>query len=226
MPDRSGDGARLADQAAQLGVALDRRQAERLLEFARLVAKWNRVFNLIGRGDVERLLPRHVLDSLSVAPWLVGRQVLDVGTGAGFPGIPLAIAREDAHFTLVDTHERKIRFIRQTVRSLDLDNVTPCRSDVAALDPSVRFDSVVSRALADPGRLWELVRDRLRPGGRLVAMTRARIAESDTEAPAGPALPDDAELERRCTVRIPGLAERHELLLVRHRDSAATRSRA
>src|SRR5690606_12612173 len=165
----------------------------RLLEFPRLVATGRRACNLTARGGVARLLPRHVLDSLSVAPWLVGRQVLDVGTGAGFPGIPLAIAREDAHFTLVDTHERKIRFIRQTVRSLDLDNVTPCRSDVTALEAARRFDTVVSRALADPGRLWELVRDRLRRGGRLVAMSRARIAESDGDAAARRALPEDAE---------------------------------
>lgn len=218
------DGARLAAQAAELGVSLAPHQVERLVTFADLVAKWNRAFNLISRRDIDRLVPRHLLDSLSVVPWLVGRDVLDVGTGAGFPGIPLAIAREDAHFTLVDTHERKIRFIRQTVRTLQLANVTPYASDVSTLDPAGTFDTVVSRAMAEPARLWALVRDRLRPTGRLVSMSRARLDGEDAETVGEPPLPDDAEIERHVTVRVPGLEADHELLLLRHGGWAESRA--
>lgn len=227
MPDRAADTARLLEQAAALGVALAARQAEALLGFRDLLVKWNRAFNLVSRRDVARLMPRHVLDSLSVAPYLVGREVLDVGTGAGFPGIPLAIAREDAQFTLVDTSERRIRFIQQTVRTLNLGNVSAHCSDVAALDPAWQFDTVVSRAVAAPAALWALAGARVRPRGRMVAMfstgNLSAGAGADPAAAVVP-LPEDALLEQCREAHIPGLPGRHTLLLLRHRSFDGARS--
>jgi 16S rRNA (guanine527-N7)-methyltransferase len=202
----------LVADAAELGVALELRQAEILLAFGDLLAHWNRAFNLVSRRDTARLVPRHLLDSLTVAPWLSGTAVLDLGTGAGLPGVPLAIAREDAQFTLIDRSERKIRFLGQVVRTLGLANVSPRCSDVTQLPAAVDFDTVVCRALADPGSAWALAADRVRPQGRMVIMTRAGTAPE----PAPPELPANAQLEARHRVHVPGLEQPHELVLLRH----------
>jgi 16S rRNA (guanine527-N7)-methyltransferase len=205
----------LVADAAELGVALELRQAETLLAFGDLLLHWNRAFNLVSRRDTARLVPRHLLDSLTAAPWLTGIAVLDLGTGAGLPGVPLAIAREDAQFTLIDRSERKIRFLGQVVRTLGLANVSLRCSDVTQLPAGEDFDTVVCRALADPGSAWALAADRVRPEGRMVVMTRAGIAPEAPEL-APPELPANAQLEARHRVHIPGLEQPHELVLLRH----------
>lgn len=209
MPE--ADAGSLAADAARLGVVLDTAQAERLLAFGSLLARANRAFNLISRRDVHRLVPRHLLDSLSVAPWLVGERVLDMGTGAGLPGVPLAIAREEVQFTLIDLSERKIRFVDRAARALGLDNVTSQCADVRHLDAADTYDTVVCRAVGDAAAVWELAARRLSPEGRMVVMSRTR-----GEAGAGPALPAGAALEAAQRIEVPGLDGAHELLLLRH----------
>lgn len=209
----------LIADAAQLGVVLRPAQAEALTAFGALLERANRAFNLVSRRDVERLIPRHLLDSLSVAPWLTGDRVLDLGTGAGLPGVPLAIAREDAHFTLIDLSERRIRFVRRVIRSLELGNVTARCGDVRDLPRSETFHCVVSRAVAPPNTLWGMGAPRLRADGRMILMSRAGIADDDSEADAD--MPTDAVVEARHRLRVPGLEAMHELTLLRHRDATA-----
>ncbi len=208
------EASALVGQAAVLGVDLDHRRAVALLAFRDLLLHWNRAFNLVSRADTARLVPRHLLDSLTAAPWLIGSSVLDVGTGAGLPGVPLAIAREDVQVTLIDLSERKIRFVDRAVRALGLGNVSTRCGDVAALAPAERFDTVVSRAVADSAAIWGLIASHLNPEGRLVVMSRARGAAGQPapEPPAG------SRLEASPRVWIPGLQGPHELMVLGHAD--------
>lgn len=195
--------------AAALGVALTRAQADRLLTFAELLERANRAFNLISRQDVPRLVSRHLLDSLSVAPLLPPGRVLDLGTGGGLPGVPLAIVREDAQFTLVDRSQRKTRFVARAVRELGMANVTVRCGDVStlALEP---FDAVVSRAVTSPAELWGMAEPRLARGGILVVMHRADGQGED----GSPALPAGATTRTRRRLDIPGLPRSHEILVL------------
>lgn len=212
MPDPASPRARLLAGAGQVGAELSEQQGDALLEFAELLRRWNRAFNLISRRDIDRLLPRHLLDSLSAAPLLRGEGVMDLGTGAGLPGVPLAIARGDLQFTLVDRSERKIRFVDQAVRTLALGNVSTYCGDVRRLPGEVRFGSVVSRAVADIAQLWQLSAPRLAPGGCLVVMYRGQSAEAAQRSPV--AVPAGAEVAERRTVDIPGLEQPHELIVL------------
>ncbi len=208
------EAAALVRQAAELTVDLDEAQARALLEFRDLLLHWNRAFNLISRSDTGRIVPRHLLDSLTVAPWLIGDRVLDLGTGAGLPGVPLAIAREDVHFTLIDLSERRMRFVSRAARALKLANVSPQLGDVRSLPAGRGFDTIVCRAVADAGSMWSMASARLGARGRLVIMSRSQSRNGDQ---ALPALPDDARLEARQRVFIPGLAQPHELVVLGHR---------
>ncbi|MBK79434.1 MAG: 16S rRNA (guanine(527)-N(7))-methyltransferase RsmG [Gammaproteobacteria bacterium] len=203
--------------AAALEVALTGAQADRLLGFAELLEQANRAFNLISRQDVPRLLARHLLDSLSAAPLLPAGTALDLGTGGGLPGVPLAIAREDIRFTLVDRSERKTRFVARAVRTLGLANVTVRCGDVAGL-ALAPCDAVVSRAVTAPDRLWALAEPKLAEGGIVVAMYRA-----DGQGEAGsPTPPAGAEVRTRRRVDIPGLPRPHEILVLARAASAPT----
>jgi len=195
---------RLRDDLAQLGVALEPSGLAQLEGFAALLERWNRRFNLLSRQDLARLWPRHILDSLSIQDLLHG-ETLDVGSGGGFPGVPLAVARADLNFRLVDRNERKCRFLELAVSSLGLANVSVRCADAAALTPELdgRFACIVSRAVADVGSLARLATPLLAPGGHLVCMTSTR-----GEASQAPAC---AHREIR---RIPGLELPHEVVII------------
>jgi 16S rRNA (guanine527-N7)-methyltransferase len=222
VPEPAGPRARLLADAGRMGVTLSEQQCDALLEFADLLRRWNRAFNLISRRDIDRLLPRHLLDSLSVVPLLRGAGVMDLGTGAGLPGVPLAIACGGEQFTLVDRNERKIRFVDQAVRTLALENVSTYCGDVRDLPADARFGSVVSRAVADIPLLWQLSASRLAPGGCLVVMHRGQSLKAalrpQVAAPAG------AEVVERRTVVIPGLEQPHELIVLAPAPGAASAS--
>jgi 16S rRNA (guanine527-N7)-methyltransferase len=169
-----------------------------------LLTRWNDAFNLVSRRDVSRLVPRHVLDSLSLLPHLVGRRVLDLGTGAGLPGLPLAIAAPAIAFTLLDRSERRLKFARQAVIELELANVeVECRS-LDEFRPDVAFDTVVVRAVGTPRRLWRTLERVLAPTG--VALFQS--ADPDAlELPGG-------VVAKRHRIDIPGLAEPHWIVVL------------
>jgi 16S rRNA (guanine527-N7)-methyltransferase len=196
--------------AAALGVALRSEQRDALVQFAALLRRWNNAFNLVSRRDIPRLGARHLLDALSLAPMLHGRRVLDLGTGAGLPGIALAIARPDVEFTLLDRSERRIRFVRQATIELNLRNAAPIACDYADFRAGTLFDTVVSRAVAKPAVLWRVAANLLAPGGIALFQVGARERDAaDLDANVEPLL-----------VRIPGLTQAHHLLRVSR--SAAT----
>lgn len=168
MPANNAGRDALARFLEQRGVESGR-AAEALERYEGLIRRWNARGNLVSRRDLDRLRDRHVLDSLSLLPWWRG-SLADVGSGAGLPGIPLAIARPDSPVTLVERSERKARFLQQVVIELALGNVEVIEADVGqprasgSLDGRV-FDTVTARAVAPPAASWRLLRGLLAPAG-------------------------------------------------------------
>lgn len=139
---------RLIRGAGILGVPMTGADAERLLALTAELAHWNESYNLTAITGPEAMLTHHLLDSLAVQPDLQGTLIADVGTGAGFPGLPLALMNPGRQFTLIDSNNKKIRFLSHAVQLLGLTNVTPVHARAETLRPPVPFDTVVTRAFA------------------------------------------------------------------------------
>src|SRR6202012_4020106 len=138
----------LIRDAASLGIALSEGDAARLEQLLDELERWNRTYNLTAIRERDAMLTPHVLDSLAVHSDLTGSTIADVGTGPGFPGLPLAVTNPDRRFTLIDSNGKKIRFVQHAVRLLQLHNVTAAQARVESLAPAAPFDCVVSRAFA------------------------------------------------------------------------------
>ena len=142
-----------------------------------MLRKWNRSFNFISRQDIARLIPRHILDSLTAVSLLHGTRVLDVGSGAGLPGLVLAIADPQRQFVLCDRSERRMRFCEQVIQDLALDNVTVWVGDLSPDHaPEGSFDTVVSRAVATAAEVWDMVRNLLAADGRVLVYASTQSA--------------------------------------------------
>lgn len=145
-------------------------QIEQLMAFLQLMVKWNRVYNLSAIKEPEEMVSLHLLDSLSVLPFLHGKRCIDVGTGAGLPGLPLAIAKPEVEFVLLDSNSKKTRFIQQVCIELGLKNVEPLHERVENYNPEQKFDTVIARALSALPNLLTKTRHLLLDGGKLLAM--------------------------------------------------------
>lgn len=137
--------SRLLDEA---GISLTDHQKNQLVAYVEMLHKWNKAYNLTSVRDPNEMLIRHILDSIVVAPHLQGERFIDVGTGPGLPGIPLSVVLPDAHFTLLDSLGKRVRFLRQVQHELHLTNVTPVQSRVEDFPAEPPFDGVISRAFA------------------------------------------------------------------------------
>jgi 16S rRNA (guanine527-N7)-methyltransferase len=196
--------------ANALGVELQPAQREQLLQFAALLRRWGNAFNLVSRADNARLVARHLLDALSLAPMLRGIRIVDLGTGAGLPGVPLAVACPERSFTLIDRSERRIRFVRQAVVELGLTNVVPIAIDFDNFRADTLFDTVVSRAVAKPAALWRVAAGLLSAEGlALFQVGELELQPADIEA----------EIES-VSVRVPGLSRTHYVLRMNRRSAA------
>lgn len=182
---------------------------DRLLAYLHLLAKWNRAYNLTAVRDPDQMIARHLLDSLAVLPYLRGPRVLDVGTGAGLPGIPLALARPRFGFTLLDSNAKKTRFVIQAAHTLGLANVVIVHTRAERFRPPARFDTVIARALASIPDMLAATRHLGAPGGRWLAMKGAFPRDELAGLPAG----YSAEVR---PLRVPGLeAARHVVIIER-----------
>jgi 16S rRNA (guanine527-N7)-methyltransferase len=205
----SGEPQRLIDDAAAIGVALAEGQALRLLRLLDELASWNRTYNLTAITTREAMISAHLLDSLSAQPDLQGSVIADVGTGAGFPGLPLAVIEPHRQFTLIDSVAKKIRFVSHAARLLELPNVTPVHSRVQTLAPALAFDTVMARAYAALPDLLQSVQGLCGPGTRVLAFKGRYPQDELDEVPRGWRL-----LQAR-KIAIPRLpAERHILSFV------------
>ena len=196
---------------------LDDAAVEKFVVFIRLLEKWNRVTNLTAVRDPLQMVTRHILDSLAVVPFLTRGSLLDVGSGAGLPGVPIAIARPGLDVTLLDANAKKLRFVRQAAAELGLDNVQVVQARMQEYQPGRSFDMVISRAVASLDELYQQTVHLLRPGGRMLFMKGA-VPEQEIGA-----LQDGRaglHIER---LNIPGLAaERHLLWLETTGESSTT----
>ncbi|HZR68733.1 MAG TPA: 16S rRNA (guanine(527)-N(7))-methyltransferase RsmG [Burkholderiales bacterium] len=193
----------------ELGLELDRSARKRLLAFAELLEKWNRVYNLTGIRGADQIVSGHLLDCLAIVPHIASTgRALDVGSGAGFPGIPLAIARPRLQVTLLDSNQKKAAFLRQAVGELQLDNATVIEDRVEAWQPQEKFDVIVSRALTDTGEFVRWSRHLLAPGGVFAAMKGVVPGDELVGLPQGYRLHDTVRLS------VPGLEAQRHLILV------------
>ncbi len=161
---------RLSRGARLLGIDLDETARARLLDLVELMARWGRVHNLTAVRDPLAMIDRHLLDSLAVRPFLFGDGVLDVGTGAGLPGLPLAILEPGRDFWLLDRSLKKLRFVRQAVLELRLANVQTVHARMEAYRPERKFSTIVSRAVAAADLLEAGISDLLARPGRILLM--------------------------------------------------------
>ena len=140
--------AKLENLLAQAEIQLTDRQKDQLIQLVQLLNKWNKAYNLTSVRDPQEMLVKHILDSIVVSPYLQGEHFIDVGTGPGLPGLPLAIINPTKQFVLLDSLGKRISFIRNAVRELGLTNVEPVLSRVEEYQPEQKFDGVLSRAFA------------------------------------------------------------------------------
>lgn len=163
--------AAIGEGARAMGIELPAGASERLAEYLELIAKWNRVHNLTAVRETSQMVVLHVLDSLSLLPHVASAStLLDVGTGAGLPGIPLAIARPELMVTLLDSSHKKCAFLRQARTELALDNTDVACERVEEWQPSRRYDVVVSRAFSELADFVAQAKHLVAPGGQLIAM--------------------------------------------------------
>lgn len=174
----------ILEQLNAQGVALDEEQHAKLAAFSELMMKWNKTYNLTAIRDAHEVLIKHIVDSLVVGPYLEVSRCLDVGSGGGLPGIPLAILKPDTHFTLLDTNGKKTRFIQQAIIQLRLKNVEVAHARVEKWSPAEPFDAIISRAFASLNDFVTLSQNHLTADGRFYAMKGQRPSEEMKALPA------------------------------------------
>ncbi|MFS1523761.1 16S rRNA (guanine(527)-N(7))-methyltransferase RsmG [Microbulbifer sp. 2304DJ12-6] len=201
---------RLLKAAAQMSVELSDQQQDQLLQYLALFARWNSTYNLSAIRDPAQMLERHIIDSLSVVNLCGAGSLIDVGSGGGLPGIPLAIVYPARSITLLDSNGKKTRFLFQVINSLPLHNVQVVNERVEKFSVEQPFAGVVSRAFASVADMVDCSAHLLAPGGRFYAM-KGRLPEDELSA-----LPKGIMVEQVHRLSVPGCdAERHLILLSR-----------
>jgi 16S rRNA (guanine527-N7)-methyltransferase len=170
---------------AQMGLEIPTEQKALLLYYLALVDKWNKVYNLTAVRNPEEMVSRQLLDSLSIAPFIKGPSLLDVGCGAGLPGIPLAIVNPELHVTLIDSNGKKTRFVQQAIAELKLTNAKVIQGRVEDLAKDEDFDTITSRAFADLHLMIRLTKHLLKPNGQWAAMKSGIEELDETQLPEG-----------------------------------------
>jgi 16S rRNA (guanine527-N7)-methyltransferase len=199
---------RLKAGVAALGLGLPEGGEAKLLAYLALLDKWNRVYNLTAVRDTERMVSHHLLDSLAAVPFFQGRSVLDVGSGGGLPGIPLAISRPELQVTLIDSIAKKTAFLLQAKAELGLKNLNVVTGRVEDYRPEAAFDVITSRAFSDLKEFVTLTRHLLKPSGRWLAMKGLMPHEEIAS------LPDWVRVSANHALIVPGLeAARHLIVL-------------
>ena len=210
----NSEAERLLTAAADIGIDLSDHQTAQLLSYLDLLEKWNNAYNLTAVRSRSEMLSRHLVESLAISPFISGKQVVDVGTGAGLPGIPLAIANPAVHYTLLDSNGKKSRFLLEVKRALMLANVEIETVRVESWLPTKRFDSVVTRAFADLATTLVRVDHVLTDQGMVYAM-KTQQAQHEIES-----LADATRQVTAQSITVPGRDWSFQLLAVQPRAAA------
>ena len=196
-------------QLARLELAVDAQQ--KLLSYIDLLVKWNRSYNLTAVRKPEQMVTRHLLDSLVISPYLQGQQILDVGSGAGLPGIPLAVMHPEREFTLIDCNGKKTRFVTQAVAELGLENVNVIQSRIDVFQSATKFDSITARAFSTIKDLLSQTQHLIAKDGIFLVMKGVYPAMELEELEE---LPDKFVITQTHELKVPELdAERHLLII-------------
>lgn len=193
---------------AQTNLSLSEAKLQKLVQYVELLDKWNSAYNLTSVRDPADMLVKHIMDSLAVAPFIKGERIIDVGTGPGLPGIPLAICFPDQHFTLLDSLGKRIRFLNQVKLQLGLHNVTPLQSRVEDHQPQPGYDIVLSRAFASLSDMIGWCAHLPASNGQFLAMKGAQAQEEIA------ALPDFVKVIASETLQVPELTGQRYLVIV------------
>ena len=192
-----------------LAQSLDKKQQSSLIKYVELLDKWNKTYNLTAVRKPEQMVTRHILDSLSICPYIRGKHILDVGTGAGLPGIPLAIVFPEKQFTLLDSNNKKTRFVIQAVSELELPNVDVVQSRVENFQFPELFDTITTRAYSAIGEMVKQTSHLLASGGVFLAMKGANpVAEIDE-------MSEKYTVKESHVINVPGLEEERHLLEIK-----------
>ena len=193
---------------AKTDLEVSEQQREQLVGYVELLDKWNKAYNLTSVRDPQQMLSRHIVDSLVVLPHLQGERFIDVGTGPGLPGLPLAIVQPEKEFVLLDSLGKRIRFIRQVCHELGLKNVKAVQSRVEEFDDPTKFDGVISRAFASLNDMLSWCEHLPAENGRFYAL-KGLYPQDELEQ-----LPEQYKIESIEQINVPGIdASRHIVII-------------
>ncbi len=203
----------LAQGLAAMGLDLTADRQEKLLAYVALLYKWNRTYSLTALREQDKAVSHHLLDSLAILPLVPPGSLLDVGSGGGTPGIPLAIARPDLQVTLLDSNSKKAAFLQQAAIELGLTNVSVHGGRVEQYHPAIGFAAITSRAFAELADFVALTRHLLAPNGVWLAMKGVMPREEIAS------LPGDVCLEAVHALQVPGIEGERHLLVMRRSEA-------
>ena len=201
--------------AGEIGISLSRQQIDQFISYVDLIEKWNRTYNLTAVRGRQELFTRHILESLAIAPFIVGERRVDVGTGAGLPGVPLAIADPQTQYVLLDSNGKKTRFLLEVKRQLGLSNIEVETTRVENWQPLQAVDAVITRAFADLATTVERIDHVLSDQGVLFAM-KTENASHELQA-----LPRGMEQSACWDIAVPGRDWSFQLLTIRRTQEGA-----
>ncbi|WP_273827145.1 16S rRNA (guanine(527)-N(7))-methyltransferase RsmG [Providencia rettgeri] len=199
--------SKLNQLLAKTDIDLTEKQKQQLVDYVGLLVKWNKAYNLTSVRDPQQMLIRHIMDSIVVNGQLNGQRFIDVGTGPGLPGVPLAIVRPDSHFVLLDSLGKRVRFLKQVQHELGLTNIEPVQSRVEEYPVENGFDGVISRAFASLNDMLSWCHHLPSPEGRFYAL-KGVIRDDKMALPEGFVIESITELE------IPELDEQRHLVKI------------
>lgn len=200
----------LQDGMRELDLSVNDSQIEAFITYLKLLEKWNTSFNLSGVDDIHSMVARHLLDSVAISPYLDGKNIVDVGTGAGLPGIPLAIMHPEKHFTLIDSNGKKTRFLFQVKIALKIDNISIENTRIEHYQSQQQIDMVMCRAFSSLEDMAHKLQQLLTDDCTLLAM-KGRYPEQELNS-----LPEGFEVARVIKLEIPGSeSERHLVVMTR-----------
>jgi 16S rRNA (guanine527-N7)-methyltransferase len=206
--DTTGFSQRLLDAASRIGISLSPEQAEQLVHYVELLFRWNSTYNLTAVRDPSEMLDRHIIDSLSVVPFIDAESVMDVGTGPGLPGIPLALLFPNKQFTLVDSNIKKTRFLTQALITLGLKNVEVVHTRIESLIGKRTFPLIISRAFTAADNFAELCGPCLSENGKLLAMKGSEAQNEANALKTGYIYKDIIKLD------VPGCEAQRHLIII------------